>query len=246
MIVTLVAAAGCPHTEFPDEGPGQPADWNTGIAPEGSIGVCKEPLSKRPPIVNASLWEHIRRCDRNTPQRYMRLGYGRVDLPDDPAERRMTNILDALRAGIAEKDGNVRMLGMVRSVQHEVQKDERFTARLDRASHRTFACDYTYLFNTTDKQFHKLSNDPCAAYAYDPKERREVCLFDTNVREATWLTSAWGCLAFTNTIGEGHSCYRLCAYDDYCEGQVSCSAADFDLVLCAMGVCTADKVAGIL
>jgi hypothetical protein len=90
------------------------------------------------------------------------------------------------------------------------------------------------------------SSDACPAYAFDPKLRREVCLFDPSVKEASWLTSAWGCLAFTDTVGEGASCYRLCGYDDYCEGQVSCSAPDFDLTLCALGVCTPDRVAGIL
>jgi hypothetical protein len=244
--VGVAAAAGCPATQFPDEGPGQPSDWQSGFPGPSTIGVCREPNTKRPPIVSPQLWENARRCDRLTPKRFLRLGYGKADLADDPADRRMAAMLDAMRAAMNEKDGNLRMIGMMRAVKREVSGDPKFSARIERQTSRTFACDYTYLFNTTEKQYRRLSDDPCPAYAYDRKQRQEVCMFDLNVREAVWLTSAWSCLAFTETVGEGGSCYRLCAYDDFCEAQVGCSAPDFDLALCALGVCTPERVAGIL
>lgn len=245
LVSGVSVAAGCPATQFPDEGPGQPSDWASGAAPPGLVGACREPFTKRPAIVNPTLWEHLRRCDSKTPRRYLHLGYGKVDATDDPDERRMNAVLEALRNGSSERDGNLKMLGMVRSVKSELGKDPRYTGRIERASGRTFACDYTYLFNTTDKQRASLAEDACPAYAYDPKEHREVCLFDVTVKEARWLTSAWGCLAFTETVGEGQSCHRVCAYDDHCSAQVSCSQPDFDLTLCALGVCLPEKVAGI-
>ena len=52
-----------------------------------------------------------------------------------------------------------------------------------------------------------------------------------------WLTSAWSCVTHTGAVGEEQSCYRLCAYDDYCARQVSCAAPDIDLLLCTLGVC---------
>ena len=90
------------------------------------------------------------------------------------------------------------------------------------------------------------SKDACPIKAYDPKVRREVCLLDGNVPEGLWLTAGWDCLAFTGTTGEGDSCHRICNYDDYCAAQSSCTANDFSLVMCALGVCLPDKVAGIL
>jgi hypothetical protein len=137
------------------------------------------------------------------------------------------------------------MLTTLRTVQRQALEDESLASRVERASGRTLACDYSYLLNTTQKQYAKVESDPCPAYAYDPKLRTDVCLFDLNVKDALWLTSAWGCLAFTETLGEGHSCHRLCAYDDYCSSQVSCAQPDFDLALCVMGVCLPEKVAGI-
>jgi hypothetical protein len=52
-------------------------------------------------------------------------------------------------------------------------------------------------------------------------------------------------VAFTGTIGEGQSCYRMCEFDDFCAAQVSCASADLDLLLCALGVCLPEKVAGV-
>jgi len=246
MAAGVAVASGCPATQFPDEGPGQPSDWVSGKAPPGLLGVCREALSKRPPLVNPDLWAHLRRCDKKTPRRYLHLGYGTTEGDDSAADRRMASMLDALRASATEKDGNLKMLSMVRSVQGEFANDPRYASRIERASGRTFACDYAYLFATAEKQRETLGADACPAYAYDPKERREVCLFDMSLREARWLTSAWSCLAFTETVGEGGSCHRLCAYDDHCSAQVGCSAPDFDLSLCALGVCLPEKVAGIL
>ncbi|MBM4359215.1 MAG: hypothetical protein FJ096_14005 [Deltaproteobacteria bacterium] len=242
----VAVAAGCPATQFPDEGPGQPSEWASGKAPPGLIGVCREPLTKRPPVINPALWENLRRCDAKTPRRYLRIGYGKSEGDDAASDARMASLLDALRNAAAEKDGNNRMLGLVRSLKGELGNDARFRSRIERASGRTFACDYAYLFSTTDKQRENLSSDACPAYAYDPKERRETCLFDTSVKEARWLASAWSCLAFTDTVGEGGSCHRLCAYDDFCSAQVGCSQPDFDLALCALGVCMPEKVSGIL
>lgn len=242
----LLLSAGCPVTQFPDEGPGQPSDWASGQAPAGMIGVCREPMTKRPPLVNAELWEHLRRCDRLTPRRFLHVGYGTADVDDSASDRRMTAILEALRVGAAEKNGNLKMLAMVRSVKSELGDEPQFASRVERTSGRTLACDYAYLFSTTEKQHQTVADEPCTAYAFDPKERREVCLFDVSLHEARWLTSAWSCLAFTDTVGEGGSCHRLCAYDDHCSAQVSCAAPDFDLTLCALGVCVPEKVAGIL
>ena len=81
--------------------------------------------------------------------------------------------------------------------------------------------------------------------AYDPKVRSEVCLFDVNSDEAVWLTSSWSCVTHSGAIGEDSSCFRKCAYDDYCAKQVSCAAPDIDLLLCSMGVCLAEPRAGI-
>jgi hypothetical protein len=245
LVMGGLVAAGCPATQFPDEGPGQPSDWESGLAPDGLIGVCREPLTKRPPLVNAELWEHMRRCDSKTLRRYLRIGYGKADAPEDPSERRMAAILEALRHGSSETDGNLKMLSMVRSVKSELGGDQKYASRIERASGRTFACDYSYLFSTAEKRRKAASDDACPAYAFDAKEKREVCLFDMTLQEARWLTSAWGCLAFTDTVGEGGSCHRLCDYDDHCSAQVSCAAADFDLTLCALGVCVPEKTAGI-
>jgi hypothetical protein len=202
----LIAMAGCPSTVFIKEGPGQPTDEASGRAPSGTMGACRVAFSERPPVISKSLWENLSRCTPRTPERYLRIGYGR------DAEGRRVEL----------------------------------ATRVERATGRTFPCDYTYLLNTTDKMYSKLAaGDKCPAYAYDPDKKGNACLFDTSVGESTWLTSAWSCLAFTDTVGEGQSCYRLCEYDDYCAAQVSCAAPDFDLVLCALGVCTPDTKLGV-
>ena len=70
-------------------------------------------------------------------------------------------------------------------------------------------------------------------------------LFDTTRDEVVWLTSSWSCATHTGALGEHTSCFQLCAYDDYCAKQVSCSAPDIDLLLCAMGVCIPEPRVGI-
>ena len=158
----------------------------------------------------------------------------------------MKEIRKALREAKLEKDGNARMLRLLRTVHRWAQEDDELRVRLERASGRPFPCDYTHLFDTVEPTYAKLAKgESCTAWAYDPRRQAEQCLFDTRLEEAVWLTSVWGCMAFTETRGEGESCYRLCDYDDYCAAQVACAAADFDLVLCALGVCLPEKVAGI-
>jgi len=245
--LTALAALliGCPKTEFFNEGSGQPGDRATGKAPPGSVGACRLPNTKRPPLVNQALWDNLRNCNRRTPRRYLRVGYSRrLGGGIVEAERQMQYVLEALKQAETEKDGNVRMVTMLRAVRRAAKTDVRLKARVERASGRTFACDYAYLLNTTRKRYDKISTveDPCPAYAYDPKKRTDVCLFDVNLEEARWLTSSWTCMAFTETVGEGASCQRLCDYDDYCSAQVSCGQPDFDLTMCALGVCLPEKV----
>jgi hypothetical protein len=248
--IVLVAAAftaGCPKTMFIDEGPGQATDRASGKAPAGSIGVCRVPNTKRPPLVNAELWEHARECNKRTPRRYLRLGYGVAKGPEDlRSETRMKELMAAVVKAASQADGNVAMVTTLRAVRRQALADPKLASRVERASGRTAACDYAYLLNTTQKQYRDLEGGKCSALAYDPKLRTEVCLFDLAVEEAVWLTSAWDCLAFTETLGEGESCYRLCAYDDFCAAQVSCAQPDYDLVLCGLGVCMPEKVAGIV
>ena len=247
-VLLALTLGGCPSTstEFIYEGPGQPSDRASGVVPDGSNGVCKRPKSKRPPIVSEQLWADAPECGPKTPFRFLRLGYGTVDdLPDSEPERRMKAMMDTLKASEKDPDGNTKMLRMLRSVQQEAKGDVNLQARLQRASGRNFSCDYTYLLNTTSKQLAKLQGTSCAATAYDTKLRRELCLFDEKLPEAVWLTSPWGCVATTGTVGEGQSCYRLCAYDDHCAAQVNCAAPDFDLLLCGLGVCLPEQTEGL-
>ncbi|MEZ4440152.1 MAG: hypothetical protein R3B72_13740 [Polyangiaceae bacterium] len=239
---------GCPKTQFFDEGRGQPGDRALGQAPPGSVGACKVFGSLRPPIVNEELWNDLRPCNRRTPRRYLRIGFSGIsELKNEDEERRLKYVMEALTEADEAEDGNTKMRGMLRAVQRMALEDEKLKARVERTTGRTFPCDYTHLLHTTEKQYTRISTQPdeCPAYAYDPKKREDVCLFDTRIEEARWLTSAWGCLAFTETLGEGNSCYKLCAYDDYCTSQVSCSQPDFDLVLCTLGVCMPEKVVAI-
>lgn len=246
--VATLALVGCPKTEFFDEGRGQPGDRASGKAPPGSTGACKLLYSKRPPIVNKELWEHLKPCNRRTPRRYLRIGYsGILNKKIESEERRLEYVMTELAEADQAADGNVKMRGMLRAVRRAALEDDKLKARVERATGRTFECDYTHLLSTTEKQYRKVSieGDECPAYAYDPKLRKDVCLFDTSIEEARWLTSAWSCLAYTETLGEGRSCYRLCDYDDYCAAQVSCSQPDFDLVMCTLGVCMPEKAEAI-
>lgn len=237
---------GCPETEFPDEGSGQPSDRATGKAPPGSIGACRVPQARRPPIINEELWKHLPECNRRSPRRYLRVGYSNINNPvDDEESLRMRYIMQELKKAHKEPDGNTRMLMLTRAVQQAALKDPKLAVRVERASGRTFACDYAYLLHTTEAEYAKVQSDNCPAYAYDPRIRRDNCMFDLKHEETHWLASGWACLAFTDTLGEGESCHRLCAYDDYCSSQIGCAQPDFELVMCALGVCTPEKVAGL-
>jgi hypothetical protein len=246
LVLGALVLAGCPATQFFNEGPGQPNGRNSGMAPSSSVGACKLSRSKRPPLVNPALWKNLRVCNAKTPRRYLRLGYGSLFSKDPLADGRVGNIMTALREGEQNPDGNARMLGMLRTVRRYAEQDTKLSARVERASGRTFACDYRYLLNTTERAYGNVSGSDCPAYAWDPKGKRDVCLFDVKEKQAKWLTSAWSCMAFTGALGEGSSCYRMCAYNDYCAAQVNCAAPDFDLTLCAVGVCLPEEVAGIL
>ncbi len=246
LAATSALLIGCPETSFPDEGSGQPSDRSLGKAPPGSIGVCRLRFARRPPIVSEQLWNNTKECNKRTPRRYVRLGYSStLRPPDDEESRRLAYVMDELRKAQAEKDPNTRMILMTRAVKQSGASDEKLRARIERMDSRTFACDYGYLLNTTRTEYAKVQSDPCPAYAFDATLRRDQCLFDLEVPEARWLVSSWACLGFTDTAGEGESCHRLCAYDDYCSGQVSCAQPDFDLVMCALGVCMPEEVAGL-
>ena len=237
---------GCPETSFPDEGSGQPSDRAQGKAPPGSIGLCKIPFSRRPPILNERLWNNITLCNKRTPRRYVRVGYSNERrAPDDEESRRLNYVMEELRRAQKEKDPNTRMILMTRAVKQSGADDEKLKARIERMDARTFACDYAYLLSTTRSEYAKVQQDNCPAYAFDPVLRRDVCMFDLQVPESAWLVSSWACLAFTDTVGEGESCHRMCAYDDYCSSQISCSQPDFDLVMCSLGVCMPEEVAGL-
>src|SRR6185503_5978621 len=96
---------GCASTEFFNEGPGQPTDRASGEVPPGSIGACKLPLAKRPPIVNEKLWEDVRICTSRTPESYIRLGYGAGfggAATDADADKNMERYFTALRDGQKE------------------------------------------------------------------------------------------------------------------------------------------------
>ncbi len=231
------AAVGCSSTVYPREGPGQPHDKAFGAVPVGMVGVCKRPQTLKPPIVNPVLWEHAKLCRSDTPKEYLRLGYGHSNAPQ--AKIKVDRMMEALREGPKENGGNTTVLTMLRTIRSEGLNDPWLKDRVNRESTRTTACDFTYLLNTMEDESAALKNgDRCAVYAYDQVDRQEVCLFDTQVQEAVWYTSAWACMTNTGVVGKGESCHRLCDYDDYCSRQVSCAQNDFDLGLCALGVCT--------
>ncbi len=242
-----VLLIGCPEaTMFPDEGSGQPSDRSRGKAPPGSVGVCKIPFSRRPPIVNENLWNNLNRCNKRTPRRYVRVGFAdERQAADDEESKRLAYVMGELKKAHGEKDPNTRMILMTRAVKQGGADDTKLKARIERMDSRTFACDYAYMLNTTRTEYAKVQSDACPAYAFDPVLRKDVCMFNLNMPESAWLVSSWSCLAFTDTAGEGESCHRLCAFDDYCSSQISCSQPDFDLVMCSIGVCMPEEVAGL-
>jgi hypothetical protein len=234
----LSAAAGCSSTQFFYEGPGQPSERATGSVPSGMIGVCRRPFTQKPPIVNPVLWDHAKTCSTATPGTFIRLGYGHERGNVEGASHKVEKMMEALREGPRSEGGNTKVLSALRAIRTEGENDPWLRDRVSKQSARTEACDFTYLLNTMEGEAAKLrSGDRCAARAYDQKDRQEVCLFDTNVEEAVWLTSTWACMTRTGEVGHTESCHRLCAYDDYCARQVSCAAPDVDLALCALGVC---------
>jgi hypothetical protein len=85
---------------FFDEGAGQPAEGAAGQAPPGSVGACRVPNSKRPPMVNLLLWNHLKFCTTKTPRRYVRIGYGNK-YGDKSAEedKRMADLMEAVTCG---------------------------------------------------------------------------------------------------------------------------------------------------
>lgn len=65
-----------------------------------------------------------------------------------------------------------------------------------------------------------------------------------NAKGVAWLTSSFDCMTRVNPA-QAQSCHALCAYDDYCVRQVSCTATDVDLMLCAAGVCMPEPRTGV-
>ncbi len=236
--LALSAAAGCSSTQFFYEGPGQPSDRASSSVPSGMLGVCRRPFTQKPPIVNAVLWDHAKPCSQATPSTFIRLGYGHERGNVESASHKVEKMMEALREGPRSEGGNTKVLGALRGIRTEGENDPWLRDRVSKQSARTEACDFTYLLNTMANESSKLkAGDRCAARVYDQKDRQEVCLFDTSVEEAVWLTSTWACMTRTGEVGQAESCHRLCAYDDYCARQVSCAAPDVDLALCALGVC---------
>lgn len=241
--------AGCAQTEFFNEGPGVPAERATGSVPPGTLGVCKRIDTKRPPLVDKTLWDDAKLCTQRSPKGFIRLGYGDVEADEAlqaETDVRMERMLQALRDAQDPKGGNLRFVSMLRQLRDLSLRDQVLRDRVERDSAREDACDYSYLLNTMQAARLRLSSkDPCAARAYDAPLRDELCIFDTSRAEAVWVSSAWDCVTHTEAVGSEQSCHRMCAYDDYCARQVSCAAADLDLLLCALGVCLPEKREGI-
>lgn len=248
-LLALAPAAGCGSSiEYVNEGPGQPSDRASGALPPGAVGVCKEPFTKRPPIVSPQLWEHARLCTSRTPASYIRLGYAKDGSAgqDPEAEQLVERALTALREGQKPESGNSELLSAIRAVRTYAQKKDQLRSRVTREVQLEHACDFTYLLNTMSAARTKLKPDqPCTAEVFDSAARAETCLFDPGRAEGLWLTSGWDCVTFTGALGTEESCHRLCAFDDYCTRQVYCAAGDLDLLLCTMGVCLPEPRAGV-
>lgn len=241
----LGGGTGCvSKTEFPYEGPGHLSDRASGQVPEGSIGVCKLPVSKRPPIVDEKLWEDTRPCTAKTSPRTIRLGYGAGIAgaeTDEEADKNVERLLAALRDSKKDDAGNNPISLAMRNLREASLRDPLLRDRVARDAGRSGACDYAYLLGSMARERSKLAQGArCAVAAYDPKAHADACLFDTSREEAVWLSGSFPCVAHTGALGEEASCFRLCGYDDYCAKQVSCAAPDIDLLLCALGVCLPD------
>jgi hypothetical protein len=230
-------AVGCGSTEFFYEGQGQLPDRATGTVPPGEIGVCKRPNTHRPLIVGQKLWDDAKLCTAKTPTTFIQLGFGTGEGNDVDPDGQQQRLLTVLHEGENENTGNTHLVTFLRALHEYALKDPRLKEKVSRDTARDAVCDYTYLLNTMSKQRAKLETSKCTAMVYDQTSRSDACLFDDAREESLWLTSSWSCIAHTGAIGEEMSCHRLCAYDDFCAKQVTCTAPDVDLMLCAMGVC---------
>jgi hypothetical protein len=249
--IGLGVASGCASTEFVPEGPGLEPDRAKGTVPAGSVGVCKRPGSKRPPVVNPTLWEHAVVCTPRTPDSHIRIGYSRepnkesMQSTDGEAEKQMEKLLLAIAEGSDPKEGNNKILTMLRGLQDYAVKQPGLRDRVTRESSRPMPCDFTYMLNNMVTERAKLKpNEQCTAHAYDPKEKKDVCLFDMSVKGWSWITSSWDCMTRVDRAA-AQSCHALCAYDDYCTRQVSCTSTYVDLMLCAAGVCLPEPRTGV-
>lgn len=219
--------------------------------PAGSVGVCKRPQSRKPPILNAVLWEHAPVCSARTPDSFIRVGYSRAapagseQSTDPEADKQMERLLTTLGEGSDPKEGNNKLVTMLRGLQDYAIRQPALRDRVTRESSRPLPCDFTYMLNTMVIERGKIEpNDTCTAHAYDPKDKKDVCLFDMSVKGVPWLTSSWDCMTRVSPA-EAQSCHALCAYDDYCVRQVSCTSTDVDLMLCAAGVCLPEPRSGV-
>jgi len=243
-----VIVAGCAtSTEFYYEGQGSPPDRATGTVPEGVNGVCRVPDTARPLIVDEKLWEHARTCTPRTPARFIRLGYRPTGAASEAeAYKEQEKVLATLKEGEKDEGGNNVLVALMRNLHEHGLKDPALRDRVSRQTTHDGICDYTYLLNTMNRQREKLAKgEKCATKAYDTTTRAETCLFDTTHQEAVWMTSSWSCVTHTGELGGESSCFRLCAYDDYCAKHVSCATPDVDLLMCALGVCVPEQRAGI-
>ena len=243
-----VVIAGCgTSTEFINEGPGVPTDRSTGTVPDGVLGVCRQPNTARPIIADQKQWEHARTCTPRTPARFIRLGYTPVSATNEAdALKEQEAILTVLKEGSRDEGGNNKLVGLMRALHERGLKDASLRERVSRQTTHDYICDYGYLLNTMARERAKLAQgDKCAAKAYDSVQRGESCLFDTARDETVWLTSSWSCVTHTGALGAESSCFRMCAYDDFCAKHVSCATPDVDLTLCALGVCVPLARAGL-
>ncbi|WP_437737805.1 hypothetical protein [Sorangium sp. So ce1335] len=240
--------AGCASTEYVNEGPGQPTPRASGSLPPGAVGVCKQPFTKRPPIVSEELWAHAKPCTPRTPPSYIRIGYAKDGAAgtDPEAEQLVQRVLEALAEGTKPDGGNNQVMGAIRAVRAYAARKDELRARIVRDSASEQTCDVTYLLNTMSAARSKLSGgEACTAEVFDPETRAEACLFDTKRPEGLWLSSGWSCMTFTGALGTEASCHQLCGYDDYCARQVYCAAGDVNLLLCTLGVCLPEPSAGV-
>src|SRR5262249_31935162 len=147
----------------------------------------------KPTIVNPTLWDHTPVCSARTPDSFIRIGYGREG--DGEADRQMERILTTLAEGSDQKEGNNKMVTMLRGLQEWAIKQPALRDRVTGQSSRPLPCDFTYMLNTMGPERQKIEpNDPCTAHVYDVKDKQNVCLFDMSAKGVSWLTSSWDCM----------------------------------------------------